>query len=131
MKDFSPHTLLAIAQETFGIWLWVGLLALAGLLALYGFLVLARAPFRGGPRTGALVAGVLAALAAVALAPRLTDAGHAHLVAGIDLVAMALIAAGAFAGGVLVAWPILAALFGLPGRRRRAGLTNAAPRASR
>ncbi|WP_029031551.1 DUF5368 family protein [Salinarimonas rosea] len=131
MKDFSPHTLLAIAQETFGTWLWVGLLALAALVALYGFLVLARAPFRGAPRRGALALGVLAALAGVALAPWLTDAGHRHLVASIDLVAMALIAAGAFAGGFLVAWPILAALFGLPGERRRARLTAGTPRPSR
>ncbi|MGJ3265354.1 MAG: DUF5368 family protein [Salinarimonas sp.] len=130
MKDFAPQTLLAIAQETFGIWLWVGLFALAGLVVLYGFLVLARAPFRGAPRRWALGVGVLAAIAALALAPGLTGAGHGHVIASIDFVAMALIALGALVGGFLVAWPILAALFGLPGERR-AGLTAGSPRPSR
>lgn len=130
MKDFAPQTLFAIAQETFGAWLYVGLLALAAIVALYAFLLVARAPFRGAPRTAAAVVGVLAALAGVALAPWTTDAAHAHLVAGIDIVAMALIAVGGFFAGFLVAWPVLAALFGLPGERRAAPTAPSASSAS-
>lgn len=124
MKDFAPQTLFAIAQETFGAWLYVGLLALLALVALYAWLAIARASFRGAPRQGALAVGFVAALAAVAIAPWTTDAAHTHLVASIDVVAMALIAAGAFVGGFLVALPILAAFLGLPGERRAAVTTR-------
>ena len=131
MKDFAPQTLFAIAQETFGAWLYVGLLALAAVVALYAFLVVARAGFRGAPRTGAAGVGILAALAAVTLAPWMTDAAHAHLVAGIDLVAMALIAVGGFLAGFFVAWPVLSALFGLPGEPRVSLTAPRAPSARR
>ncbi|WP_349370924.1 DUF5368 family protein [Salinarimonas sp.] len=130
MKDFAPQTLFAIAQETFGAWLYVGLLALLALVALYAWLAFARASFRGAPRQGALAIGFVAALVAVAIAPLTTAAGHTHLVASIDIVAMALITAGAFVGGFLVAWPVLTAFLGLPGERR-ATLTGRETHAAR
>lgn len=130
MKDFAPQTLFAIAQETFGAWLYVGLLALAALVALWAFLLVARARFAGAPRMGAVGIGLVAAVAAVALAPATTGAAHAHLVAPIDLVAMALIALGGFVGGVHVSWPVLAALLGSVGGRR-ASLTASRPRVAR
>lgn len=124
MKDFAPQILFGIAQEVFGLWLYVGILAGVGLLALYLYLVLQRASFGGLPRRLALVVGLIGAGVAMMLAPVTTQATFAHFTAWIDWVALALIAVGGFVAGFLVSLPFLVALAGEPRHTRRAAITR-------
>lgn len=123
MNDFAPHILFGIAQEVFGLWLYVGILAGLGLLALYAYLFLQRAAFGGLPRRLALVVGLLGAATAVMLAPVMTQATFAHFTAWIDWVALALVATGGFVAGFLASLPFLVALVG-ERRVRRAAITR-------
>ncbi|MFN3686636.1 DUF5368 family protein [Salinarimonas sp.] len=124
MKDFAPHILFGIAQEVFGLWLYVGILAGVGLLALYLYLVLQRASFGGLPRRLALVVGLIGAGVAVVLAPVTTQATFAHFTAWIDWVALALVALGGFVVGFLASLPFLVALVGERRHARRAAITR-------
>jgi hypothetical protein len=125
MNDFNPISLYAIAEEFLGFWLYVGI---AGALVVAALYVLAF--YRGTPLGGrsvryAALIGLVGGIAAMTLAPILTQASFGHLLAAIDYVMLAFIGIGVFVGALIVLIPVLS-LMGLGQRTEaRVALTSA------
>jgi hypothetical protein len=115
MDDFSPISLYAIAEEFLGIWLYVGLAAAVVVIALYAFAFYRGIQFTGTPIRYAALIGLVAGIAAMILAPPLTQAGYHQLLAVIDFVMLALIGIGVFFGALIALLPV----FALMGSGRR------------
>ena len=108
MNDFNPISLFAIAEELLGFWLYAGIAAAIFVLALYALAVYRGMPFGGNPVRYAALIGVVAGIVAMVLAPPLTQAGYAHLLAAIDFVLLALIGIGVFLGATVALLPVFA-----------------------
>ncbi len=95
MSDFNPVTLLFIAYESLGMWLWVlpaaGLVLLAGVATGIGKLRRAGRPARR-PLTAALVMGTIATVVFTLLAPVWTQARPDALGAPVDWLFAVLVA---------------------------------------
>lgn len=126
MDDFNPVSLYAIAEEFLGIWLYAGLAAAAVVIALWVLALYRGTPLGGVPVRYAALIGLVAGIAAMFLAPPLTQAGYGQLLAVIDFVLLALIGIGVFIGALIALIPVFA-LMGL-GQRADARVALTSPR---
>lgn len=114
MKDFTLETLWAISAEMFG-WMFWPLLVLAAVIALLLLVALVRRRgFKGWPARGAVILGVLAAIAAAAYAPAMTQASFDNLHGIVDWTFLALIAIGTFIAATLSVFAVFGTYFHRP-----------------
>ncbi|TVR07372.1 MAG: hypothetical protein EA385_12945 [Salinarimonadaceae bacterium] len=125
MNDFHPSILFAIAQETLGFWLYVGLAALALVLVLYGLSLVRGRRLRGAPLRYAALVGAVAGVAAMAIAPAATQASFAHLLAAIDFILLGAIGISVFVGATFALTPVFALLGFGRSEEGRVSLTSA------
>ncbi|HSP23642.1 MAG TPA: DUF5368 family protein, partial [Saliniramus sp.] len=126
MNDFNPVSLYAIAEEFLGIWLYAGLAAAVVVIALWVLALYRGTPLGGSPLRYAALIGLVAGIAAMILAPPLTQAGYRQLLAVIDFVMLALIGIGVFVGALIAFVPVFA-LMGY-GRRVHRPIALTTPR---
>jgi hypothetical protein len=108
MDDFNPISLYAIAEEFLGFWLYAGLAGAVLVVALYALALSRGTPLAGKPMRYSALIGLVAGIAAMVLAPPLTQAGYGQLLAVIDFVMLALIGIGVFLGVLITLLPLFA-----------------------
>ncbi len=109
MKDFSLLSMLAIAADMLGLWLWPAVAA-AAVVALLFVVALWRRRFGGAQLRAAAILGLVGAALAVAVAPFATQASFANLHGAVDWTTLALIGAGAFLAVAVAAFALLGAV---------------------
>lgn len=114
MKDFSPLSLWAIAEELLGAGpLWIGVCVAALFVLLFVIAMVRRHGIHGAAARFGVRAGLIVAVAVAIAAPFATQATFENLHGGVDWLALGVLALLAFAGTFV-------AVYGLFGLNRRA-----------